>query len=74
MQVYSGVVFGVALLIGVLFVALFIAALVSIAQHASASGTEKAIWIAIALFFPVFGPILWFFIGKKSASGGYNHF
>ncbi len=56
----------------VLIVALFIAALVSIAQRESASGTEKALWIAIALFFPVLGPILWFVIGKKSTRGAYR--
>ncbi len=62
----------VFLLGGILFLILFISALVSIAQHESASGTEKAIWIAISLFFPVLGPILWFLIGKNAARGGYR--
>ncbi len=72
MNMGGGIAVAGFLLVGLLFVALFIAALFSIAQHESASGTEKAIWIAISLFFPVLGPILWFLIGKNSARGAYR--
>ncbi len=48
---------------------LFISALVSIARSKAASGTEKGIWILIALIIPVIRPILWFAIGKKASQG-----
>jgi hypothetical protein len=47
---------------------LFIAAIVSIAR-ATATGTEKAIWVLIALVFPIAGPIVWFAVGKRTTSG-----
>lgn len=52
-----------------LFVVLFIAALVSIATNKTASGLEKAVWVLISLIFPVLGPILWFVIGKRASQG-----
>lgn len=72
MNVVGGVGVLGFLLVGILVAALFVVALVSIAQHESANGTEKAIWIAIALCFPFLGPILWFLIGKNSARGTYR--
>jgi Phospholipase_D-nuclease N-terminal len=57
------------LIIIAIFVGLFIAALASIGAHRTASGLEKAIWVLIALLFPVIGPFLWFAIGKRSAHG-----
>lgn len=60
---------GWELVIAAIFIALFVAAIVSIGSHKGASGLEKAIWVLIALLFPVIGPILWFAIGKRSAHG-----
>lgn len=48
---------------------LFVSAMVSIARHRMASGTEKVLWVLVSLIFPVLGPILWFAIGKKSSRG-----
>lgn len=48
---------------------LFICAMVSIARHRTASGTEKVLWVLVSLIFPILGPILWFAIGKKSSRG-----
>lgn len=48
---------------------LFISAIVSIAKHPTASGTEKVLWLIVALVFPFVGSILWFAIGKNSATG-----
>ncbi|RWZ51902.1 PLDc_N domain-containing protein [Labedella phragmitis] len=46
---------------------LFVAAIVSIAR-ATATGTEKAIWVLVALVFPIAGPIVWFAVGKRTTS------
>lgn len=54
---FAGGFFFVFVLGGLLLLALFIAALVSIANHPYASGTEKGLWVLIALVFPVLGPI-----------------
>ena len=51
-----------------LIAGLFIGALVSMAKHPAASGTMKALWVLIILLFPIFGPILWFVIGKNSST------
>lgn len=51
-----------------LFVALFIAAMISIAGNTEANGTQKVLWVFLSLFFPLLGPILWFAIGKRSSS------
>ncbi len=41
---------------------------VSIARNRTATGTAKAIWVLIALLFPWLGLVLWFAIGRKSAT------
>lgn len=46
---------------------LMIWAVVNIAGHPRASGVEKAIWIAIALFVPLLGPTIWFGVGRNIA-------
>jgi hypothetical protein len=48
-----------------LLLVLFIVAIVSIG-NAPITGTEKAIWILIALIFPIAGPVVWFAVGKRS--------
>lgn len=60
----------VVLLIVLLTVVLFIAALVSIARTRHASGLSQPLWIIIVLAFPVIGPILWFLVGRGAASTG----
>ncbi|MCA0297275.1 MAG: PLDc N-terminal domain-containing protein [Actinobacteria bacterium] len=57
------------IIIFVLPMILFICAMVSIAKHRAASGTEKVLWVLVSLIFPILGPILWFAIGKKSSNG-----
>lgn len=51
-----------------LMAGLFLAAVVSIFKHPTASGTMRAVWILIILLFPIIGPILWFAIGKNSST------
>jgi hypothetical protein len=57
----------IGLLVVISLIVLFIAAAVSIASSRTASGTEKAIWVLVALVFPVLGPILWFAIGRNAS-------
>jgi hypothetical protein len=47
---------------------LFIAAIVSIGR-ATATATEKVVWVLIALIFPIAGPIVWFAVGKRTTAG-----
>lgn len=60
----------VFLLIGLLGLVLFVAALVSIARTPQSSSLGQPLWILIVLAFPVIGPVLWFLVGKGTASGG----
>ena len=56
----------VLILIAVLAgIALFIAAVVSIASSAATS-LEKTLWILVTLMFPLMGPIVWFAVGRRS--------
>lgn len=47
-------------------VALVVAALISVACNKKYSSGGTVIWTLIILALPVLGPILWFWIGRKS--------
>ena len=57
------------LLVGVLGLGLFIAALVSILGKQTASSDRKALWVIVVFLLPVLGPIVWFAVGRKGADG-----
>lgn len=46
--------------------ALFVVALVSIITSKSLSDVARAVWVLIALLFPVLGPIVWFFARPRT--------
>lgn len=47
-------------------VAVFVAALISVARNKKYASGGTVIWTLIILALPVLGPILWFLIGRKS--------
>jgi Phospholipase_D-nuclease N-terminal len=49
--------------------ALWLVALVQVAQSKAAGGTI-ALWIVIITIFPLVGAILWFVIGRRTAQQG----
>lgn len=51
-------------IIGAVVLALFVGALLSIVKTAS-SPTRTAVWIAVALVFPLAGPLVWFVAGRS---------
>jgi hypothetical protein len=55
--------------IGLLALLLFVAVLVDIARARHLSRLAKAAWVLIALVFPLLGPALWFFIGRRNSTG-----
>ncbi len=58
--------------IGLLVLLLFAAVLVDIARARHLSGLAKAVWVLIALAFPLLGPVLWFLIGRRNSTGTSN--
>lgn len=57
-----GLEFGIFALVGLV---LFIWAVVHIVQS-DASPLGKAVWIAVVLFFHIFGFLAWFFFGPRA--------
>ncbi|MCR2784529.1 MULTISPECIES: PLD nuclease N-terminal domain-containing protein [unclassified Microbacterium] len=53
-------------------VALFVFAIVGITGSAMTQ-TAKAVWILITLFFPLLGPIVWFFFRDSIVGGQSNN-
>lgn len=51
-------------------VALFLAALISVARNKKYTSGGTVIWTLIIVALPVLGPILWFVIGRKSLDSG----
>jgi hypothetical protein len=49
---------------------LLVAAIVSIARSPGLSSTARVIWILVCLVFPFLGSIIWFLVGRGSASSG----
>lgn len=56
------------LVVGVLGLGLFIAALVSILGKHSLSSDRKALWVLVVFLLPVVGSIVWFAVGRKGAT------
>jgi membrane protein DedA with SNARE-associated domain len=58
---------GILIMLVVLLPAvLFVAALVSILASHQTSGM-KVVWVVFALCAPFLGPVLWFFVGRRTA-------
>lgn len=55
--------------IGLLGVLLFVVVLVDIARARHLSGLTRAVWVLVALAFPLLGPVLWFLIGRRNSTG-----
>ncbi len=51
--------------LAVLQLGLMIAALVSILKHKQYKNGNRALWVVIALFISIVGPILYFVLGKE---------
>ncbi len=63
---WLGGIAGVLVLIVFLAVlVLVIAAIVSTLMDADTSGGGKLLWVVLILWFPLFGAIAWFVVGKK---------
>ena len=54
------------ILITLLILVLWIAAIVSIAKHPDASSTAKVVWIIIVVVFPFLGSLVWFVTGRSA--------
>lgn len=51
--------------VGAAAIALFFAALISIARAPEIDGTQRALWILIVIVAPFLGAIVWFAIGRR---------
>lgn len=51
--------------LGMLTLLLFVAVLIDIARSRHLSGMARAVWVLIALAFPLVGAVLWFVIGRR---------
>lgn len=61
----SGITGLVFLLIGLFLLVLVIAAVISALAHGDTTGGGKLLWIIFILWFPLFGAVAWFVVGKK---------
>lgn len=50
---------------GLLMLVFLAGALIGIARSGQLGATAKAVWVLIVLAFPVLGPVVWFFIGRR---------
>ncbi|MCK2241933.1 MULTISPECIES: PLDc N-terminal domain-containing protein [unclassified Crossiella] len=63
----AGVLFGVAGgIIGILYLLLFLFALISILRSQRLTGGGKFLWIVVALAYPFLGSLGWFIFGKSA--------
>ena len=58
------------LAIGMLALLLFVVVLIDIARSRHLSGLARAVWVLIALAFPLVGAVLWFVIGRRDNARG----
>ncbi|WP_328812429.1 PLD nuclease N-terminal domain-containing protein [Rhodococcus sp. NBC_00297] len=56
-------------LAGIVVLALFVVAVVSIVRSAHLGILAKAAWSIVAFVLPIIGPLLWFTVGKKYPYG-----
>ncbi|WHT21942.1 PLD nuclease N-terminal domain-containing protein [Crossiella sp. CA-258035] len=62
-----GIVFGVTGgILGILYLLLFIFALISILRHQRLTGGGKFLWIVVALAYPFLGSLGWFIFGRSA--------
>ncbi|PSK99694.1 phospholipase D-like protein [Murinocardiopsis flavida] len=61
----GAVIGGIMVILAILAVILFIAALISILMNHQVTGGGKFLWILGVLYMPVFGAVAWFVVGKK---------
>lgn len=59
----TGLIF---LLVGLLYIAIWIYALVNAATSTSLNSTEKLVWVLLIFFVPFVGTLLYFLIGRKA--------
>lgn len=55
----------IVLLLGVLWIALIVVALIQIAQSTELSMPMKLVWAVIVFFFPFLGTLFWFILGRR---------
>ncbi|ASU61095.1 MULTISPECIES: PLD nuclease N-terminal domain-containing protein [Nocardiopsis] len=59
-------IFGVVLaLVGLALLVLLVAAVISALADRDTSAGGKLLWVIFILWFPLFGPIAWFVVGRK---------
>jgi drug/metabolite transporter (DMT)-like permease len=63
-------IWGIVMIAGV---ALFIAALISVARNKTYTSAGTVIWTLIILALPVAGPVLWFLMGRKPSRESHLH-
>ncbi|HWD01563.1 MAG TPA: PLD nuclease N-terminal domain-containing protein [Amycolatopsis sp.] len=67
---FAGVSLGIGIVVLVLApMILFLAALVSV-LGSPLTGGMKVVWVVFAFCAPLLGPLLWFFVGRRSAEAG----
>ena len=54
------------ILLTLVILVLWIAAIVSIVKHPHASTTAKVVWILVVLVFPFLGSLIWFVTGRRA--------
>lgn len=59
----------IIVLIAIALLALFVAALVSILRSPVLTATGKLVWVIVVLVLQFFGPLAWFFFGRKWTAG-----
>jgi len=60
--IYDVLSVGLTIVVPILVLGLAVVALVSVSRTAHRSLTELFVWIAIAIFVPVFGPLGWLLV------------
>lgn len=72
----GGIILGIGLTVLLVFIVialaqliLFIAGLVSLLGSDKYSGIGKLLWVVVMFFFPIIGPLVWFFVGRNVRQG-----
>jgi Phospholipase_D-nuclease N-terminal len=63
---------GIAVVVGLALLALFVAALLSVLRSTRLTGTGRIVWIIAVLVFPLLGPLAWFLVGRRSSAEVYR--
>ena len=57
-------IYGLYTLAGLVVLALIVATLVSVFRNPRISGGEKAVWVVLTIFFPLFGSLVYFTVRR----------